>query len=322
MAEPILLNSRQMAGFAARGFLRFDGIVPAAVNRAFMDRVEIAGPRDAEGLRRHYGRMMASEILPSVPAGTPLETAYPEGSPLRDLLRLPRIAGAVASLVGPDCLLDHHFVHVTYPPGFHAAAGRDAAAQHYHQDSTIDPRRAFDVQLLYFPQAVTPDMGGTRFLPGSHLRVVSEMAIARYQNIAGQQHVVCPAGTVLLLHHGIWHGGGMNRSERLRYLVKLRLGPIRRQCRLWDTSDLPARRLPQRPIFWTGVRRGAQAEGESIDAILTRPEPWFEADSGRLEYINRIRFWRQLTGDPHYDADYWLSRIENEPTGSDTAERG
>ena len=50
---------------------------------------------------------------------------------------------------------------------------------------------AFDIQLFYFPQEVTEPMGGTRFLPGSHLRVVSEAAISRYQNIVGQQHVVC-----------------------------------------------------------------------------------------------------------------------------------
>ncbi len=33
----------------------------------------------------------------------------------------------------------------------------------------------------------------------------------------------------------------------------------------------------------------------------------------RLEYINRARFWRRLTGDETFDADDWLTRIENEP---------
>ena len=65
------------------------------------------------------------------------------------------------------------------------------------------------------------------------LRVVSEAAIARYQNVRGQQHVVCPAGTVLILHHGIWHGGGVNRSDRLRYMFKIRLCPTEPQVRLY-----------------------------------------------------------------------------------------
>ena len=43
-----------------------------------------------------------------------------------------------------------------------------------HQDSTIDTRAAFDVQLFHDPRAVTGDMGGTRFLAGGHLRLVDE----------------------------------------------------------------------------------------------------------------------------------------------------
>ena len=53
-------------------------------------------------------------------------------------------------------------------------------------------------------------------------REVSEIAIGRYQNIRGQQHMVCPPGTLLFLHHGIWHGGGVNRSDRTRYMFKIR----------------------------------------------------------------------------------------------------
>jgi len=161
---------------------------------------------------------------------------------------------------------------------------------------------------MYFPHQVTADMGGTRFLPGSHLRVVSEAAIARYQNVRGQQHVVCDAGTVLIMHHGIWHGGGMNRSDRLRYMFKIRLCPAERQERLWDTRDLRDQPRTQRPIFWT-LSRG---EDDGIATILTRPEPWFEHDTGRLEYLNRIRLWRYLTGDEDFDADFWLTRLENE----------
>ena len=53
-----------------------------------------------------------------------------------------------------------------------------------------------------------------------------------------------------------------------------------------------------------------------MHTILTTPEPWFEADTGRLEFLNRIRLWRYLLGDERFDADYWLTRIENEPTAS------
>jgi len=49
-----------------------------------------------------------------------------------------------------------------------------------------------------------------------------------------------------------------------------------------------------------------------VAAILTTPEPWFEQDTGRLEYVNRVKLWRYLTADPTFDADYWMTRLENE----------
>lgn len=309
MPEPVLLTTAQMATFTARGFLRLDAVVPERVNAAFLDQVDHLPASAVSSIREHYGRIMSGSAIPRVAAGTPLSAAYASGSPLADVLAVPAVRGAVHSLVGEEPLFDHHFLHITYPPGFHRAAGTQPVSQPYHQDSTIDPRHAFDIQLMYFPHAVSADMGGTRFLPGSHLRIVSEAAIARYQNVVGQQHVVCEAGTVLIVHHGLWHGGGVNHSDRLRYMFKIRLCPQRRQQRLWDTADLGAEPHRQRPIFWTGDA----PDDASIDAILTRPEPWFEHDTGRLEFLNRIRLWRYLLGDDAFDADFWLARVENEP---------
>jgi hypothetical protein len=299
-----------MATFVARGFLRFDAIVPSELNTQFLDEVgrpPEVGPN--EDFMAAYGKLMANTKIPAVPAGTPLEAAYHPGSALGRLLELPKVKSAIKSLVGPGATFDHHFLHVTLPPRIYEAIGRRNASQHTHQDSTIDPRRAFDLQIMYFPHAVTPEMGGTRFIPGTHLRVVSEAAIGRYQNVVGQQHVVCPAGTLLFLHHGIWHGGGMNQADELRYMFKIRINPSVRQTRQWDTDDLTPDQFEQRPIFFLKE----PADPDHVHSILTRPEPWFEQDTGRIEYINRIRLWRHLLGDDSFDADYWVTRIENEP---------
>jgi hypothetical protein len=313
MPEPILLNTPDMARFAARGFLRFDALVPDDINTQFIDEVgrppEAGGQLIGEKLMKAYARLMGASELPLVRPGTPLADAYPLGSALDRIVKLPDVAGAILSLVGPNCLFDHHFLHITFPPAFYESMGITHASQPTHQDSTIDPRRAFDLQIMYFPHEVSLAMGGTRFIPGTHLRIVSEAAVARYQNMRGQQHVVCPAGTLLLLHHGLWHGGGVNRSAQLRYMFKIRLAPTVRQERLWDTSDLDHQDNRQRPIFFLKER----PDPEHIHTILTTPEPWFEADTGRLEYLNRIRFWRHLTGDDTFDADYWVTRVENEP---------
>lgn len=306
--KPVLLDSTDMATFAARGFLRLDGVVPEALNQQFLndighvDESEISSPLD------HYGRVMGRSAIPVVNAGEPFHQAYPDDSALKKIVSLPQVAGAIKSLVGAEPVFDHHFLHMTFPPVFYKNSTSPQIAQHTHQDSTIDPRSTFDIQIMYFPHAVDKEMGGTRFVPGTHLRIVSEAAISRYQNIRGQQHMVCEAGTLLFVHMGIWHGGGLNLSDKIRYMFKIRLAPTEKQQCLWDLSDLPKGHFQQRPIYWMSP----QQNNDPIHQILTKPEKWFEADTGRLEYINRIRFWRYLLGDDSFDADYWLTRIENE----------
>ena len=301
-----LLDAMQMATFAARGFLRFDGVVPDEINAQFLNEVG-APPAPAEGRRmmRTYGELLAGADIPEVAAGTPLARTYAQGSALSRRLALPTVAGAIRSLVGDDPTFDHHFLHVTFPPAYHEAGGSENVSQHTHQDSTIDPRQAFDLQIMYYPHAVTRPMGGTRFIPGTHLRKVSEVALGRYQNVRGQQHMVCEAGTLLFLHSGVWHGGGVNLSDRTRTMFKIRMNPSAPQGRKFDVSTLvPQAR--QRPIFYV---KGAQAP--SVEQVLMTPEPWFEQDTGRLEFVNRVKLWRYLTGDDSYDADYWLTRLEN-----------
>lgn len=305
MSSRQLLSTLDMARFAARGYLRLDGVVPEALNQRFLDDIGHVAESEIGNAIEHYGRIMSRSAIPVVAAGTPLTDAYPDDSALAQILQLPAVSGAINSLVGAACLVDHHFLHITFPPHL---LEKPAPAQHNHQDSTIDPRQAFDMQIMYFPHDVTAEMGGTRFIPGTHLRIVSEAAIARYQNVLGQEHMVCPAGTLLFVHHGMWHGGGANRSERMRYMFKIRLSPQQLQQRLWDTSDLDTR-TPQKPIFWLGEPR----HPDDVHTILTEDFPWHEQDTGRLEHLNAIRFWRYLTGDEHFDADYWLTRVENQP---------
>ena len=48
--------------------------------------------------------------------------------------------------------------------------------------------------------------------------------------------------------------------------------------------------------------------------MLSRDHGWYGHDV-RLEIANRIRVWRALTGDPRFDVDFWLTRIENDPLG-------
>ena len=311
MKDIVKLTSTQMASFAANGFVEMESVVPHDLNEEFLDamhcreRKESASQEELERLARLFGE----SDLPAVTAGTPILEAFASDNVLGKIVRLPRVQGAIESLVGSRSLVDHHFVHVLNGTEVVKATRGRQFSQHLHQDSTIDPRMAFDIQLFYFPHEVTREMGGTRFVPGSHLRIVSESAVARYQNVLGQRHIVCPAGTIFFMHHGIWHGGGVNYTNQTRLLYKLRLNPTVPQVRLWDTSDLTPEAVEPRPIFFVKKR----GDPSSIASILTRPQPWFEMDTGRVEYIQRIKFWRFLSGDDKFDADYWVSRLECSP---------
>ena len=304
--QPILLDSLAMARFVSRGYLRFDAAVPEEINRQFLAEVGEAGePEPGRKVLRAFGDLLAQAQIPEVTPGTPLSAAYPQGSAVRRLLGLPLVDGAIQSLVGTDSVFDHHFLHVTFPPAYYEAGGGENVSQHTHQDSTVDPSEGFDLQVMYYPHKVTREMGGTRFIPGTHLRKVSEVALGRYQNIRGQQHMVCEAGTLLFLHSGLWHGGGVNLADRTRTMFKIRMNPSVPQVRQWDTATLPTEPAA-RPIFYVKT-----PQPETVESILMTPEPWFEQDTGRLEFVNRIKLWRRLTGDPRFDTDHWLTRLEN-----------
>jgi hypothetical protein len=282
MSARQLLSPLEMSRFVARGFLRFDALVPDDINRDFL-----------------------AEPIPPTPPATPLAAAYPEGSAVARMLALPRVRGAIESLLGPDPAFDHHYKHVNRPASPEVLASGGPVSQPLHQDSTIDPLCGFDVQLMYYPHDVTMAMGPTRLVPGTHLRLVNELALARYQNLRGQQHVVCAAGTLLFLHHGLWHGGGVNRSAEPRTMFKIRMSPTVRQVRRFDVSDFDDRPL-RRATF---VAR--PDEPESVESNLLGWEPWFESDTGQLEWMARIRLWRHLIGRPDWDVDHWQRRLEN-----------
>ena len=270
-----LLTSRQMAAFVADGSLRFDALVPRALCQAVLAELAEGGPASP------FGAPAGDPSSPSF--GRPLAGLFGDWPGLRAMIELPEGAAVVTSLLGPDPLYDHHYTHVIAP--------QQRWSQPWHADAIVDPRRsAFDIQLFFFLHDTPREMGGTMVLPGSHLRLVNEAAIARYQNFVGQSAMACPAGSLLVCHHGIWHCGQPNLTDRPRTMFKLRLAPRAVQRRTWDTGDLG---------------------NPEIGAILSRDHRWYGHEV-RLEIANRIRLWRALTGDPRFDVDFWLGRIEND----------
>ena len=258
-----LLTSCQMAQFVADGYLRFDDFVPDHLNQAA------------------YTEMNTGKV-PGISAGTPLSQGWTDSS-LGEVFRLPQVQGIIHSLVGPEPLYDHHAIHTVN--------ANSTDGQIWHADAIIDTRLHFDIQFFYFSHDPPREMGGTMILPGSHYRRVSETDIARYHNFLGQYPMVCKAGTIVVVHHGMWHCAQPNLTDAKRYMFKLRLNPTVRQLKLWNTDDIDSPEIPGH----LGINHG-----------------WY-GNEVRLETVNRIKFWRFLTGDDNFDVSYWLSRLENMP---------
>lgn len=273
-----LLSTDQVAEFVSRGFLRFDGLIPDEINRVAL--AEMSGQEELDGA-----------VLPAYPrqryrSGTRLSECFTESPGVGRMLRLPSVEAIITSLVGPHPFYDHHAVHLREP---------GPPSQALHGDAIIDTRAAFDIQLMYYPEKVTAAGGGTLLVPGSQFRQINEAEVARYQNVAGELLLEAEAGTILVLHHGMWHCGRRNRTDRSRYMFKVRLNPSVEQVRLWDTSDLDDPEVRER------VRRR-----------LSEGQPWYEGPTARLEQVQRAALFRRLSDDPTFQVEYWLGRLENQ----------
>ena len=189
-------------------------------------------------------------------------------------------------------------------------------AQHLHVDAVIDNRHpSFDIQLFYFPTEVAQGAGGTRFVPGTHLRYTRAEGVARYQHIVGEEHFSGPAGTLLVFHQGLWHAGQPNPSDNARWMYKIRLNPNQPQKLLWNTDDLQALQNDARDHTFAHMRT------DSVAHILRTMLPWQQGHELRYEQMQRTKLWRYLTDDENFDVDYYHTRMETRGAANEAISR-
>jgi hypothetical protein len=271
LQQIIRLNSCQVAHYVRDGFLRFDSLVPPHLNEQIMSRFR-------EGLLLRHGRYRCDASSGLVPFTAEV---FGEDRPLRDIFALPRIQGAIRSLLGPAPFFDHHAVHVIGP--------RARGNVDWHPDSEMELREHPDLLVMYFPHNTPREMGGTMILPGSHLHSVRCSAASRYDNYLGQQAMVCPVGTVVLMHPAVWHCGQPNRSESPRLMYKIRLCPGKPAGPTWNTEDL---------------------NDPEVVRILSSTHAWEQGDH-QVAIAQRLRWWRALSGQIDLDIGSWLIRQEH-----------
>lgn len=244
-----LLTASQMARFVTDGFLLVPDLVSDQLNQAvYQDEKE------------------------SVPGSRIWTTSRN----MRAVFDLPQVKGIIQGLVGLNPVYDHSALHIV--------RAKHLQAQNWHADSVLDLRPlAFDIQAFYFSHDAPKEMGPTLVLPGSHLRKVNTESIGRYKNIVGQRQLEAKAGTIVFMHHGIWHCAQPNYTDQTRYVFKLRLRPGQAQHGLFNLD-------------------GYQDQAV-YDLIYNGYQEW-QGNEARIEHNMRARLWRYVTGDDTVDVSF------------------
>jgi ectoine hydroxylase-related dioxygenase (phytanoyl-CoA dioxygenase family) len=157
-----------------------------------------------------------------------------------DIAVHPLLLGALDHALGP---------HYQFSAPVAIRIGPGEKAQVLHQDEAVYPLpRPHPPVVLNSMWALcdfTEANGATRLIPGSHRWPPD-------RHPGGEREVVqatMPAGSVLLYHGGLWHGGGANHSDRprpgliLEYVVSW-LRP--QETQLVAVPPEVARKLPER----------------------------------------------------------------------------
>ena len=182
------LKDTQVLEFCKQGFLVLEGVVPDEINR-----------RTVEFLDR-YPSHEPTEIL--------LEDWFVD-----NVILNPQAAGAVRSLLGQNfglpIIMSNHRVNCPSP------------AQNWHRDGNSKYGPALNyLQVFYYPEDCSLDLGPTEVLPGSHFLFSLSKNMGHYGGIRGAHRAAAPAGSIFFTVYSIWHRRSAASGKGLRNLLK------------------------------------------------------------------------------------------------------
>jgi hypothetical protein len=185
---PPTLTDTQVLDFCKKGFLVLEGVVTEEINRrtlAYLDEHPVLEPTDI--LKEDWF--------------------------VENVILNPQAAGAVRSLLGqnfglPILMSNHRGKGPSPAQGWHRDGGSRLTYElHY-------------LQVFYYPQECTREMGPTELLPGSHFLFSHATYMGHYNGIRGSVRTVAPAGTIFLTVYSIWHRRAASVAPGIRNLLK------------------------------------------------------------------------------------------------------
>ena len=133
------------------------------------------------------------------------------------------------ALVARDCHVVHNNSFRT-PLGKGITTWHQDDAPHYLVTEGEPPQNVRLPVLLftanyYLTDVLTPEYGPTQAIPGSHL--FGAPSPSKMEGTQWEEKIVSccgPAGSVVLFNNQVWHRGGPNRSDRVRYITQVSYG--------------------------------------------------------------------------------------------------
>ncbi len=263
-----LLKDAQIRRFLTDGYLILNAGLPEQVHQTIYQKLQRVLNGDGNP---------GNNILPAVPE-------------LQQILDSPIVRGALTGILGPNYLLHpHRFVHNNEPGEQTPEGPKVGKGSHsfvgWHQDDHSPlsrPRHHYPryAMLLYYPQDTPIAMGPTQIIPATYLhRKITPYDYERGFQASGA------AGTCVLVHFDLAHGGSLNIADRSRYMVKFVFLRTEEpdtpswECRseLWETPADHQSPQDQSVVWshlwnWMSGKQGADARPsshEDIPALLS-----------------------------------------------------
>jgi ectoine hydroxylase-related dioxygenase (phytanoyl-CoA dioxygenase family) len=194
-----MLTQEQTKQLDERGFVILEGALAAQETDELRQRaMTLVREEAAAGTGAIYLDDKAQRVWNLVNKGEIFEQA----------IQHPQVLGPMEYLLGEDCTLSSFTVNIIGP---------GASASNFHFDLPLSrlplprPNFALCANSMWFLDDFTVENGGTRCVPGSHLRLdqVPEPEGDYPETIQAQG----PRGSIMITNGGIWHSSGANCSE-------------------------------------------------------------------------------------------------------------
>lgn len=203
--------------FHHQGFLFLENVLPPDWCAELREDLERALRENPNGLNSCSPTMeLAHRMFESSPANLRLFDLEP-------------IVSFAEALVAKNCHVIHNNSFIVRPGGGISTWHQDDAPHYLVTHGELPTNVRLPVLFFtcnyYLTDVTEPEHGGTEVIPGSHLFGASpprDMTGTPWEKMI--HYNLGKTGSVIMFNNQVWHRGGPNRSDRVRYITQVTYG--------------------------------------------------------------------------------------------------